>query len=285
MASECRKKVREKKKKRKEKTNSGPAKPNSASTSALNAVASDDDKYDASPLCAYFGAPELWLVDSGATDHMMPFGSDITEYVTFTEASRTVVLGNNSTRCNVLGKGTVTCWVETSPKKYHQIILHNVLHVDGIQRRFLSTIQFQDRNYTILFDKNCAVFSKDNKTLFSALRNDRTIKCILYSKKLLKHYQLNMISELPVKLWHERMGHLNWEALKNTQSTSPPIIGIRFDDSGPPHSTCEGCIASKAKCRSFKSSTTGSQATMPIERIHSDWMGPMEPRSIAGSFE
>ena len=85
MANVCRKKKKEKGEKKKEKPGSGSAKPNAASSSNLNVVASDDE-YDASPLCAYFGAPENWLVDSGATDHMTPFGSDITDYVSFAEA-------------------------------------------------------------------------------------------------------------------------------------------------------------------------------------------------------
>ena len=286
MANECRKKIRDKKKKKKkENATSGSAKPNAASNSALNAVASDDE-YDASPLCAYFGAPERWLVDSGATDHMTPFGSDITDFISFAPAQRTVTLGNSRTTCNILGKGTVTRWVETSPRHYRQIILENVLLVEGIKRRFLSTVQFQDRDYIISLEKNRAVFSKENKLLFSAPRNDRLLECILYSEKPLGRYSLNVVSELPIKLWHERMGHLNWEALKNSQSkSSSPIIGIRFDDTEPPHSTCEGCVAGKAKRRSFKSSTSGHRATLPIKRIHSDLMGPMEIRSVVGGFE
>ena len=84
--NKCRKKAQDRtKKKKKEKSTLGSAKPNAASGSALNAIASDDE-YDASPLCAYFGAPERWLVDSGATDHMTPFGSDITDFVLFASA-------------------------------------------------------------------------------------------------------------------------------------------------------------------------------------------------------
>ena len=66
--------MKEKKKKKKEKASSGSAKPNSTVNSSLNAVTDDnDDQYDALPLCAYFGAPERWLVDSGATNHMTLF--------------------------------------------------------------------------------------------------------------------------------------------------------------------------------------------------------------------
>jgi len=285
-AAECRKKKKDKEqlKQKKEKNNqssSGPVKPN---TTSLNVVASEDE-YDASPIACYFGAPENWRVDSGATDHMTPFGSDITEYVKFAEATRTVILGNSTTRLNVLGKGKVTRWVEYSPGKYRQIILENVLHVQGIQRRFLSTIQFQDRKYIIVLQEKNATFYKDNKQLFSAPRRGCIINLILYSERPHVRPSLHAVTELPVKLWHEHMGHLNWDALKKTQNSSPPLIGIRLDDSSPPHSSCEGCIAGKAKHRTFKSSASGSKSDTPIKCIHSDLMGPMEPHSVVGGFE
>ena len=288
-ADVCRKKKADKDKERKAKldqssSTTGPAKPNAAS---LNVVASDDE-YDASPLCSYFGAPENWLVDSGATDHMTPFGNDITDYVSFVDSdnTRSVVLGNNVTRLRVLGKGTVNRWVEISPNRYHRLILENVLHVEGIKRRFLSTIQFQDRDFVISLEKNRAVFMKDNQRLFSAPRHDRAIECILYTTPPRARYSLNAITELPIKLWHDRMGHLNWEALKRTQSSSsPPIIGIRLDNSEPPHVKCEGCIAGKSKRRSYKSSTSNSRSSTVIERIHSDLMGPMKPQSVVGGYE
>ena len=216
---------------------------------------------------------------------MTPFGNDITDYVKFAEAQRTVVLGNNITTCKVLGKGKVTRWVETSPEIYHEITLNNVLHVEGIQRRFLSTIKFTERDYIITFERNRAVFSRENRRCLSAPRNGRVVECILYSEKPLARFHLNAVTELPIKLWHERMGHLNWETLKKSQSDSYPLIGYRLDNTEPPHTTCEGCVAGKSKHRSFKTSTMGTRATLPIDRIHSDLMGPMDPRSAVGGFE
>ena len=58
-----------------------------------------------------------------------------------------------------------------------------------------------------------------------------------------------------------------------------------FDELKLPHSKCEGCIAGKSKRRTYKSSASGSKATKPIERIHSDLMGPMDPKSVVGGFE
>jgi len=88
-----------------------------------------------------------------------------------------------------------------------------------------------------------ALFHRNGKCLFSAPRHDRAIELILYSERPLKSYSLNAISELHVKLWHEHMGHLNWDALKKTQSTtSPPIVGIRFDESEPPPQSAKAVL-------------------------------------------
>ena len=43
--------------------------------SALNVVANTDAKSDSTG-CWYMGTPENWLMDSGAIDHMTPFGTD-----------------------------------------------------------------------------------------------------------------------------------------------------------------------------------------------------------------
>jgi len=124
---------------------------------------------------------------------MTPFGPDITDYISFANSMQTVILGNNVTHCKVLGRGTVTRWVETSPKQHRQIILKNILHVEGIKQRFLSTIQFQDNDYVISLERTCTVFHRNGKRLFSAPRHDRAIELILYSERLLKSYSLNIM--------------------------------------------------------------------------------------------
>lgn len=124
------------------------ANPHKAGGSSLNVVENSDAESD-SPVLCYLGAPENWLMDSGATDHMTPFGSDFTDYNKYVE-SRTVILGDGSTRLNILGKGSIKRWVETSPHVYRQLILQDVLHVDGIKRRFLSVGRFDDKGFKIV---------------------------------------------------------------------------------------------------------------------------------------
>jgi gag-polypeptide of LTR copia-type/Zinc knuckle len=264
---------------KKDNSNAGPTK-SKAGGSSLNVVETSDAESD-SPVLCYFGAPENWLMDSGATDHMTPFGSDFKDYVSYAE-SRTVLLGDGSTRLNILGKGTIERWVEIAPHAYRLLILQNVLHVDGIKRRFLSMGQFDDKGFRVNLHNARLTISKENFA-FSGLKTGSLYTCILYAKKPLGGRSLNYVQPLPIKLWHDRMGHLNWEAIKSLRSDNPPLLGAKLDETNPPFQTCPGCAAGKAKRRAFKSAASRStRSNEPIERIHADLAGPMEVTSIDG---
>ena len=255
----------------------GPGKPGSSS---LNVVETSDAESD-SPVLCYLGAPENWLMDSGATDHMTPFGSDFLSYIKFVE-SRTVVLGDGSTRLKIVGKGTVNRWVKTTPHAYHQLVLQEVLHVDGIKRHFLSMGRFDDKGYTVTLSNSRLTISKE-KFAFTRCRTGPLYTCSLYAEKPLGTRSLNALEALPIKVWHNCMGHLNWNAIKSVRSDNPPLLGVKLDASNPPHGTCPGCAAGKAKRRTFKSAgSRHTRSTHPIERIHSDLTGPMEVESIGG---
>ena len=64
----------------------------------LNVVASPSADKQTVFLC-YFGVPENQLIDSGASNHMLPFGSDFRNYVAHAESrnNNTVVLSNSAT--------------------------------------------------------------------------------------------------------------------------------------------------------------------------------------------
>ena len=91
--------------------------------------------------------------------------------------------------------------------------------------------------------------------------------------------RLNVVKTLPIRTWHEQMGHLNWDVIKWTRHGDSPLIGIKLDLSEP-HGPCDGCIAGKEKCHTFKSS--GCRASEPLKIIHADLAGPMETISIGG---
>ena len=91
---------------------------------------------------------------------------------------------------------------------------------------------------------------------------------------------MDSVGVLPIKLWHEHMGHLNWDAIKRTRNDNSPLLGIKLDASEL-HGTCDGCIAGKVKRRMFEPSPTPSSSE-PLELVHGDLVGPAETMSIGG---
>ena len=257
-------------------------KPNASSTSAaVNNVQTSSPEYE-STIYFYDRADisaESWLMDSGATDHMTPWGSDFATYVPYKDSNNTVTLGDGTTKLEILGKGTVRRWCKTSTS-YIPMEMDNVLHVNGIKKRFLSTDRLVRKGLRVTFT-NAGTEIRDSADRFCTVgvhigpyywhnlypQNPNTAR-------------LNAVETLPIKVWHERMGHLNWDAIKRARQNDSPLIGIKLDLSEP-HGKCEGCIAGKEKRRTFKSS--GRRASHPLEVIHSDLAGPMETLSIGGN--
>ena len=278
--------------KKKPKSSSSSTQPNAAGAKkpdkpkpgpSLHVLDNSDSESDA-PVSCYVGlnaSIEFWLMDSGATDHMTPYGSDFSEYATLTNSNNRVILGDGRTKLEILGKGTIRRWAETTPSKHRELILTNVLHVKGLKRRFLSTSRFTNLGFTVAFSGNHVAITKGNYCI-SGIQSGPLFTFSLYSGNPSQGPSLNAAVEaLPIELWHQRMGHLNWETLKRTQSEDPPLRGIKLNSSEPPKHVCEGCIAGKAKRKAFKPSTS-NRVYEPLEIIHTDLQGPMAVNSIGG---
>jgi transposase InsO family protein len=158
--------------------------------------------------------------------------------------------------------------------------MDNVLHVDGIKKRFLSTDRLVRKGFRISFaNAGAEIRHSSNQFCTVGIRNGPYYWHHLYPRNP-DVANLNAVENLPIQIWHERMGHLNWDAIKRVRKEDSPLLGIKLDSSEP-HGTCEGCIAGKEKRRTFRSSSNCTSE--PLEIIHSDLAGPMESVSIGGN--
>ena len=222
-------------------------KPRTQNNAAVNNVESSSTECDAQ---IFFYdradiAAEPWLMDSGATDHMTPWGSDFTSYTPYQDSKNSVILGDSSTRLEILGKGTVRRWCKSSGS-HVMMEMDNVLHVKGIKRRFLSTDRLVRKGFQVNFTNvGAEIKHPTNRFSTTGTRNGPYYWHHLYPQNP-DATTLNTVESLPIKTWHERMGHLNWDAIKQTRRDNPPLLGIKLDSSEP-RGTCEGCIAGKDK--------------------------------------
>ncbi|KAI8436415.1 hypothetical protein MSG28_010011 [Choristoneura fumiferana] len=99
-------------------------------------------------------------------------------------------------------------------------------------------------------------------------------------------YRLNMpggnaymsgVEKQDIYLWHQRMGHLNFDSLKKMSENTEHVI---FSDKIE-NLTCITCKEGKQTRLPFKSS--GVKVNKPLELVHSDICGPMETQSLGGA--
>ena len=75
--------------------------------------------------------------------------------------------------------------------------------------------------------------AKGNFT-FSGSKIGTLYQCTMYAEKPLGARSLSSVEKpLPIKTLHDRMGHLNWEALKSIRAANPPLLGVKLDASNP----------------------------------------------------
>ena len=192
-----------------------------------------------------------------------------------------MTLGDSKTRLSILGKGTVERWVEYPKNSYCRLILTNVLHVQGIKRRFLSLSTFDDKGFELRLKNQRLTLTKGSLGLTGHRVGKLYIASMWAQRPSQSAVHLNSaVVPLPAKVWHERMGHINWEALKSVKTTTDtsPLKGIKLtQDPLPNSSTCPGCQAGKSKRKTYKPSDTRSERSRhPLERVRSDFVGPID---------
>jgi hypothetical protein len=84
-----------------------------------------------------------------------------------------------------------------------------------------------------------------------------------------------------MQTWHERMGHMSYDALKSYGSSA--LTGMDLDSSTLAPAVCHGCEVGKSTCKPFSALPT-KRTSQILEVVHSDLAGPMQTKSIQGSF-
>ncbi|XP_073290996.1 uncharacterized protein [Primulina huaijiensis] len=201
------------------------------------------------------------VLDSGSSRHMTGSREYLIDYID--QKGGRVTYGGRA-KGKIVGKGTLN--VERLP------MLHNVLHVEGLNSNLISISQLCDHNLLVKFDKhNCEVFNEANKCIMTGTRTSDN--CYQIGEELsCKHVQ---ITELD--LWHQKLGHANFKTLKNL-SKYDAVRGMPNLSSGIPY-VCGDCQKGKQTRVSHPVLPT-SGTTRYLELLHMDLMGPMEVESL-----
>ena len=177
----------------------------------------------------------------------------------------------NSTQ--VEGKGTVEVKIEVQGGD-KLIDLKNTLLVPDLRTNLLSVAKIADKNHMVLFKKDIALVKdiKGNTKMIA----DR-IGNLYYIRQSGVHIAQKVENKLDLRLWHERMGHLNEKDLRKLLKDMK-IGNIETNGKLP---ECEICILGKQTKSPFNS--VHERAKEQLEIIHSDICGPFRVQSMGGA--
>lgn len=208
----------------------------------------------------------IWYLDCCATEHMTPYVSKINNF----KKTFLIVQMANEEKIQAEGKGDIT--VQFSDRNGGLLVdLTDVLFVPNLVANILSVGKLVEKGLKITFISNEARISKVNGEVI----------LIAFSKNRL--YEIEE-QTLTVKLmnenlsvWHRRFGHFNNESIKPVAKNKALQNISKYYEEFCPICTLHQMKSSNSHC-SFRVS-----ATRPLELIHSDIVGPVEPTSQGGS--
>jgi transposase InsO family protein len=226
-------------------------------------------------------ANEIWLADSGASEHMT---SQRHLFQTFRElepGTCTITIADKS-QMQCLGVGDIEMRSQVG-KKWTTITLKNVLFVPELGRNLFS-ISAASRNgcKITMFDNGC-VIEKQGKVMAEGTVCGK-LYCMKFSPIPGKEANVSISTRntaaaaatsapraVSLQQWHERLAHANHQIVRRA-------IGSHETVSDP----CTGCLLGKQHRSSFPKGPKRRES-IPGMLIHADTCGPCTPVSLSGS--
>lgn len=213
---------------------------------------------------------EAWILDSGASMHMT-FKRDYFCELNESQYNNSVKLGNKQD-IKVCGEGTILIDKKVNGT-WERCKLENVLYVPDLRRNLFSEGAVTRRGYVIMKSNEKALIMKNNVVVMMAHLTGNNLYEL--DVKTVKQENCNIV-QTDIKVWHERLGHLNIKELQKMSKNG--VIPCALN--GNQDFICEACQYGKQARRPFLKSAR--DPIQPGEIVYSDVCGPIEEPSVSG---
>lgn len=202
-----------------------------------------------------------WIVDSGATDHMIKdtkYFSHISEFKGFCTVA-------NGHQIPITGKGIVNITINNGGIS-HSVTLKDALLVPDLDSNLISVQSLTENGFILTFTHNQCVANCKNQQFVLGTRTNN---------QYYANVQHNLFSSnLCVHDWHKRMAHKNIATVKNMNTRGIEIQPCSCSND------CLGCLGGKSITKSFPKRS--EKPANPLDLIVSDICGPLHTQSING---
>ena len=235
--------------------------------------------YD-TPVCDSQGqqptASDTFLVDSGATSHIV---KDISKFISFADDFRadkhSMTLANGKKEQVAENSGTVLISIRTETGQIVDVHLERTLYIPSYPQDIFAVKAVTKKGGSVLLRSDDGVITKDD-TNFPIRTSDGELYYLdLYDKSSVvkdaaKSCHPSAVRSSSLEQWHHILGHVNKrDILKLEQVVEDMKISSKKDF------PCDTCTLSKQSVH--VSRQPDERATAPLQFIHSDLAGPIEP--------
>ncbi|CAK9821232.1 Retrovirus-related Pol polyprotein from transposon TNT 1-94 [Anthophora plagiata] len=214
---------------------------------------------------------DVWIADSGAGMHMT-FRKDYFSVLQSNSNGHMVKVADD--RIILAGGiGTIKIQEELEGVSYERE-LQDVLYVPELKCSLFSIGSINKKRYSFhSFENRCEVRDSEGKLAARGIPHGTLFKMCFKVKVPIECKTIKLADgQEKLKLWHERMGHLNIRAVKHTCEHFG-IDGME-NDNGINKLFCEGCVMGKQSRRPHPSMRIENNYG-PGEKIHTDVCGPV----------
>ena len=221
--------------------------------------------------------PSIWYTDSGASDHFSPFKQ---LFKTFQYLEEPTVIETAEGKVTGTAIGTIVVTVVGEDNASTELHLNNVIYAPDMSCNLFSLMAVYDLGYETRMTPGYGIRILHDGTIVA--QTTREQGGLFYLKMAASQQakaatQVTSIPELDINIWHRRLGHLNEDYIRKLTSMvdgmnvkARTTVGI-----------CEACLEGKQHRQ--PSHKPATKAQNPLELIHSDLCGPINPTSYGGA--
>jgi hypothetical protein len=226
-----------------------------------------------------------WVVDSGATHHIL---TDEMAATMVEPCKTTVLLGDGSKM-----KATASCTVKMFTrigKRTVEVSLSDVLLVPNAPYNLFSVMAAMRKGIDIEGRSNSGVLllKKQGQAVGVATpkRGLAVLQCrFRIPAEPARHIfpVKGLVAKSNAEVWHQRLGHLSYSTMAQmVRNGAVDGMNVSEEDlKAKSLEVCDVCVKAKQTAESHKASE--NRATAPLQRVHSDLMGPFSPVSAGGN--
>lgn len=205
---------------------------------------------------------ESFIVDSACTAHMSN-NKNIFSKIESVKAE--VQTAKKSNTIKVEGKGSIEAY---------ECDLNEVLYVPDLSKNLLSVNAITENNGEVHFSKNKVIVTKNRKTVLEGTKEENGLYVINLTEEQKNATCLLTQNKKKAIEWHKKLGHLSKENMKKLIEISSGM-NINRKDCDQLNEICEVCMKSKQTRLPFSSER--HRAKRPLEILHTDICGPIDP--------